>query len=128
MEKFGFESEEEEFIYRQLLSPKEAVLEAVREENMRLVQNQVDKTNKILDNLAGHYSLATYDLEDPSRMKRIWGRVSGKLLKLLFMGPFAKKQIAYNKEVLTALTELRQIQEGLMEAMIELRKGQEEAE
>lgn len=128
MEKFKFNSEEEKRIYKQLLDPKEAVLEAFEKNEMEFIREQLAKTDRMLGELANQYSLAVYDLEEPSRMKRLSGRVAGKLLKLFFMGPFAQKQIAYNKQVLIMLAELRQMQEGLMEAVMDGQKKQEESE
>ena len=82
----------------------------------------------MLDELEQHYSLAIYDLQDPSRMKRLFGRVFGKIFKVFFMGPFAKKQIAYNRQVLNTLHNLQETQEGILEIMAKMKEQQEVSE
>ena len=82
----------------------------------------------MLDELEQHYSLAIYDLQDPSRTKRLFGRVFGKIFKVFFMGPFAKKQIAYNRQVLNTLHNLQETQEGILEAMAKMKEQQEVSE
>ena len=84
------------------------------------MESEMQKLDDMLDELEQHYSLAIYDLQDPSRMKRLFGRVFGKIFKVFFMGPFAKKQIAYNRQVLNTLHNLQETQEGILEALAQI--------
>lgn len=45
------------------------------------MESEVQKLDDMLDELEQHYSLAIYDLQDPSRMKRLFGRCLEKSLK-----------------------------------------------
>ena len=92
------------------------------------MESEVQKLDDMLDELEQHYSLAIYDLQDPSRMKRLFGRVFGKIFKVFFMGPFAKKQIAYNRQVLNTLHNLQETQEGILEIMAKMKEQQEVSE
>ena len=92
------------------------------------MESEVQKLDDMLDELEQHYSLAIYDLQDPSRMKRLFGRMFGKIFKVFFMGPFAKKQIAYNRQVLNTLHNLQETQEGILEAMAKMKEQQEVSE
>ena len=108
----------------QLISKKEAIRLCFEQKDSSYMESEVQK----LDELEQHYSLAIYDLQDPSRMKRLFGRVFGKIFKVFFMGPFAKKQIAYNRQVLNTLHNLQETQEGILEAMAKMKEQQEVSE
>lgn len=127
MEELQFHSEEEKKIFRQLIGSKEAIKMAFVQQDMTLAEGQMQKVDRMLLEMEKRYSLAIYDLEEPSRMKRLCGRVFGKIFKLLFMGPFAKKQVAYNRQMLNLLTEMHEMQEGMLEILSELKKEQEES-
>ena len=120
MEKLEFRSEAEKEIFMQLISKKEAIRLCFEQKDSSYMESEVQKLDDMLDELEQHYSLAIYDLQDPSRMKRLFGRVFGKIFKVFFMGPFAKKQIAYNRQVLNTLHNLQETQEGILEAMAKM--------
>ena len=121
MEKLEFRSEAEKEIFMQLISKKEAIRLCFEQKDSSYMESEVHE-------LEQHYSLAIYDLQDPSRMKRLFGRVFGKIFKVFFMGPFAKKQIAYNRQVLNTLHNLQETQEGILEAMAKMKEQQEVSE
>ena len=112
MEKLEFRSEAEKEIFMQLISKKEAIHLCFEQKDSSYMESEVQKLDDMLDELEQHYSLAIYDLQDPSRMKRLFGRVFGKIFKVFFMGPFAKKQIAYNRQVfLEIMAKMKEQQE-----------------
>lgn len=108
----------------QLISKKEAIRLCFEQKDSSYMESEVQKLDDMLDELEQHYSLAIYDLQDPSRMKRLFG----KIFKVFFMGPFAKKQIAYNRQVLNTLHNLQETQEGILEAMAKMKEQQEVSE
>lgn len=112
----------------QLISKKEAIHLCLEQKDSSYMESEVQKLDDMLDELEQHYSLAIYDLQDPSRMKRLFGRVFGKIFKVFFMGPFAKKQIAYNRQVLNTLHNLQETQEGILEIMAKMKEQQEVSE
>ena len=93
MEKLEFRSEAEKEIFMQLISKKEAIRLCFEQKDSSYMESEVQKLDDMLDELEQHYSLAIYDLQDPSRMKRLFGRVFGKIFKVFFMGPFAKNRL-----------------------------------
>ena len=93
----------------QLISKKEAIRLCFEQKDSSYMESEVQKL-------------------DPSRMKRLFGRVFGKIFKVFFMGPFAKKQIAYNRQVLNTLHNLQETQEGILEAMAKMKEQQEVSE
>lgn len=75
----------------QLISKKEAIRLCFEQKDSSYMESEVQKLDDMLDELEQHYSLAIYDLQDPSRMKRLFGRVFGKIFKVFFMGSVCKK-------------------------------------
>ena len=116
MEKLEFRSEAEKEIFMQLISKKEAIHLCFEQKDSSYMESEVQKLDDMLDELEQHYSLAIYDLQDPSRMKRLFGRV------------FGKKQIAYNRQVLNTLHNLQETQEGILEIMAKMKEQQEVSE
>ena len=81
MEKLEFRSEAEKEIFMQSISKKEAIHLCFEQKDSSYMESEVQKLDDMLDELEQHYSLAIYDLQDPSRMKRLFGRVFEKSLK-----------------------------------------------
>ena len=66
MEKLEFRSEAEKEIFMQLISKKEAIRLCFEQKDSSYMESEVQKLDDMLDELEQHYSLAIYDLQDPS--------------------------------------------------------------
>ena len=99
MEKLEFRSEAEKEIFMQLISKKEAIRLCFEQKDSSYMESEVQKLDDMLDELEQHYSLAIYDLQDPSRMKRLFGRVFGKMGHSERIGAGLYQNVAGNYEM-----------------------------